>query len=89
MRIQIAIIAACAGTFLFAHTDLAQAAYPAVQEFIGPTSTDMGPRKAPVECFSRVNTTEKGVVVAGTNNYQQQMLIRNIRTNSQRVTRKK
>jgi hypothetical protein len=76
LRIQIAIIAACAGTFVFAHTDLAQAGYPAGQEFIGSGSSDTGPGK---ECLSRMKDNEKAVVVADINNYQQQMLIRNIK----------
>jgi hypothetical protein len=78
LRIQIAIIAACAGTFVFAHTDLAQAGYPAGQEAPGK------------ECLSRMNDKEKAVVVADTNSYQQQMLIRNIKKgNVVKTTRKK
>jgi hypothetical protein len=90
LRIQIAIIAACAGTFVFAHTDLAQAGYPAGQEFIGSGSWDTGPGKAPgKECFSRMNNSEKAVVVADINNYQQQMMIRNIKKGNVKTTRKR
>jgi hypothetical protein len=90
LRIQIAIIAACAGTFVFAHTDPAQAGYPTGQEFIGSGSRDMGPGKAPgEECFSRMNDNEKAVVVADINNYQQQMMIRNIKKGNVKTTRKR